>query len=183
LAKASDLSGADVDTTWIEVEEHELEKEQNCTLVIASNILLHRELLQTAASALADGACILTREKPETRSTISSGFRLESVFEKTIKDEKLLLLRKVMAPLTVLINNWKQEVHYGDHKSLPYFPILSQSSHHTPTLFLSILILSSHLFLSLQSGLFSSDFLNEFFHAFFISLCMLYASTISFSMI
>jgi hypothetical protein len=97
LAKASDLSGADLHTTWIEVEEHELEKEQNCTLVIASNILLHRELLHTAASALADGACILTREKPETKSAFSNDVRLEIVFEKTLKDEKLLLLRKVMA--------------------------------------------------------------------------------------
>jgi hypothetical protein len=97
LAKASDLSAVDVDTAQIKVEECELEKEQNCTLVIASNILLHRELLQSAASALAVGACILTREKPETKNIFSSGFRLEIVFEKTFENEKLLLLRKVMA--------------------------------------------------------------------------------------
>jgi hypothetical protein len=105
LVKANALLVADLNKTGIKVEEHELEKEQNCTLVIASNILLHRELLQTAASALADGACILTREKLETKSTFSNGFRLETVFEKTLKDEKLLLLRKVMAPLRVLLSN------------------------------------------------------------------------------
>jgi hypothetical protein len=87
------------------VEEHKLEEKHNCTLVIASNILLHRDLLQTAASALSDGACILAREKPETKSAFSSGFRLETVFEKTFKDEKLLLLRKVTAPLSILVSN------------------------------------------------------------------------------
>jgi hypothetical protein len=89
------------------VEEHKLENERNCTLVIASNILLYREFLQTALSALADGACILTREKPETNSLFIYGFRLEIVFEKTLKDEKLLLLRKV-----------RQNVYNVDHKSL-----------------------------------------------------------------
>jgi len=95
LAKAGDLSGTDFDMTGIEVEEHELEEEKNCTMVIALNIVQHRELLQTAAHSLADGGCILAREKIDTNSMLSSGFRLNVVFEKTLQDEKLLLLRKV----------------------------------------------------------------------------------------
>jgi len=102
LAKVSDLSGTDLDMTGIEVEEHELEEEENCTMVIASNIVQHRELLQTAARSLADGGCILTRVKVDTNSVLSSGFRLTVVFEKTVQDEKLLLLRKVI----VIINSF-----------------------------------------------------------------------------
>jgi len=105
LAKASDLSGTDLDMTGIEVEEHELEEEENCIMVIASNIVQHRELLQTAAHSLADGGCILAREKVETNSVLSSGFRLNVVFEKTLKDEKLLLLRKVIGTLNIFIQN------------------------------------------------------------------------------
>ena len=103
LAKVSDLSGTDLDMTGIEVEEHELEEEENCTMVIASNIMQHRELLQTAARSLADGGCILAREKVDTNSVLSSGFRLNVVFEKTLKDEKLLLLKKVIVTLNRLI--------------------------------------------------------------------------------
>ena len=95
LAKAGDLSGTDLDMTGIEVEEHELEEEENCTMIIASNIMQHRELLQTAAHSLAAGGCILARENVDTNSMLSSGFRLNVAFEKTLKDEKLLLLRKV----------------------------------------------------------------------------------------
>ena len=104
LAKASDLSGTDLDMKGIKVEEHELEEEKNCIMVIASNIVQHRELLQTAARSLADGGCILAREKVQTNSVLSSGFRLNVVFEKTLKDEKLLLLRKV----TVILNRFIQ---------------------------------------------------------------------------
>jgi hypothetical protein len=88
--------------TGVKIEEHKLWDEQNCTMVITSNILLHRELMQTAVNALADGACILAREKVDTESVLSNGFRLETVFEKTLKDEKLVLLRKVTAPLKSL---------------------------------------------------------------------------------
>jgi len=105
FAKAVDLSGTDLDMTGIEVEEHELEEEKNCTMVIASNIVQHRELLQTAARSLADGGCILAREKVDTNSVLSSGFRLNVVFEKTLKDEKLLLLRKVIVTINSLIRN------------------------------------------------------------------------------
>ena len=104
LAKAGDLSETDLDMTGIEVEGHELE-EENCTMVIASNIVQHRELLQTAAHSLADGGCILAREKVDTNSVLSSGFRLNVVFEKTLKDEKLLLLRKVIVTLNSFIRN------------------------------------------------------------------------------
>jgi len=105
LANASDLSGTDLDMKGIEVEEHELEEEENCLMVIASNIVQHRELLQTAARSLADGGCILAREKVDTNSMLSSGFRLNVVFEKTLKDEKLLLLRKVTVTLNRFIQN------------------------------------------------------------------------------
>jgi hypothetical protein len=105
LAKPGDLSGTDLDRTGLEVEEHELEKEKNCTMIIASNIVQHRELLQTAAHSLADGGCILAREKVDTNSILSSGIRLNVVFEKTLKDEKLLLLRKVTVTLNSFIRN------------------------------------------------------------------------------
>jgi len=105
LTNASDLSGTDLDMTGIEVKEHELEEEKNCLMVIASNIVQHRELLQTAAHSLADGGCILAREKVDTYNVLSSGFRLNVVFEKTLKDEKLLLLRKVIVALNRFIWN------------------------------------------------------------------------------
>jgi hypothetical protein len=87
---------ADLNKTGIKVEEYELERAQNCTLVITSNILIHTQLVQSAVSALTEGGFILTREKPDTKITFSIGFSLETVFEKTLKDEKVLLLRKVM---------------------------------------------------------------------------------------
>jgi len=105
LAKPGDMSGTDLDMTGLEVEEHELEEEENCTMIIASNIVQHRELLQTAAHSLADGGCILAREKVDTNSVLSSGFRLNVVFEKTLQDEKLLLLRKVIVTLNSFIQN------------------------------------------------------------------------------
>jgi len=105
LAKAGDLSGTDLDMTGTEVEEHELEEEEDCTMVIASNIVQHRELLQTAAHSLADGGCILAREKVDANSVLCSGFKLNVVFEKTLQDEKLLLLRKVIVTLNRLILN------------------------------------------------------------------------------
>jgi hypothetical protein len=103
LGKAADISEMDLSVAEVNVEDHSLEEEHSCTLVIASNILLQEELLQTAVKALADGACILAREKVGTESVLSNAFRLETVFEKTLQDEKLLLLRKVTAPLRVLV--------------------------------------------------------------------------------
>ena len=105
LAKASDLSGTDLDITGLDVEEHELEEEENCSMVIASNIMQHRELLQTAARSLTDGGCILAREKVDTKNVLSSDFRLNVVFEKTLNDEKLLLLRKVIETIKSFIQN------------------------------------------------------------------------------
>jgi len=104
--------------TGIEVEEHELEEEENCTMIIASNIVQRRELLQTAAHSLADGGCILARENVDTKSVLSCGFRLNVVFEKTLKDEKLLFLRKVIVTLSSFIRNRR-------HLSLPslYFSV------------------------------------------------------------
>jgi len=103
LEKAGDLSGTDLDMTGIEVEDHELE--ENCSMVIASNIVQHRELLQAVAHSVADGGCILAREKVDTNSVLSSDFMLNVVFEKTLQDEKLLLLRKVIVTLNRLIPN------------------------------------------------------------------------------
>jgi hypothetical protein len=106
LAKPGDLSEMDLNMAEVNVEEHKLQEEQNCTLVIASNILLHTELLQTAVNVLADGACILVREEVDTESVFNNGFRLETVFEKTLKDEKLLLLRKVTGPPRVPVKKY-----------------------------------------------------------------------------
>lgn len=86
---------ADLDVTGIKVEDRKLIGEQNCMLVIACNVLYHTKLLQTAVSALADGACILTRENPDMKCMGSNCFGLEVVFEKTLGDEKFVLLRKV----------------------------------------------------------------------------------------
>jgi hypothetical protein len=95
MANKGDPMVAGLDMTGIKVEDRKLMGEQNCMLVIASNVLLHTELLQTAVSALADGACILSRENPHTDSVGNNHFGLEIVFEKTLHDEKLVLLRKV----------------------------------------------------------------------------------------
>lgn len=109
LAKASDLSRTDLDMTGFEFMEHELEEEENCTMVIASNIVEHKELLQIAASSLAEGGCILAREKVDTKNVLSSGFRLNVVFEKTLKDEKLLLLRKVVVQIGCCLREWHSD--------------------------------------------------------------------------
>jgi hypothetical protein len=117
LAKAGDLSETDLNISEVKIEDHNLEDEQNCTLVIASNVLLHAELLQTAVNALADGSCILAREKVGTESVPTNGFRLETVFEKTLKDEKLLLLRKVTAPLRVMVQKCTRGIVICHHSS------------------------------------------------------------------
>jgi hypothetical protein len=95
LANKDDPMVADLDMTGIKMEDREFTGEQNCMLVIASNVLLHTELLQTAANSLAVGACILSRENPHTNSVGIIDFGLEIIFEKTVCDEKLVLLRKV----------------------------------------------------------------------------------------
>ena len=59
---------------------------------------------------------------------------------------------------------WNPKVHYRIHKRPPPVPILSQRDPvHTPhpTHCRSILILSSHLYLGLPSGLFPSCFLTK----------------------
>jgi hypothetical protein len=86
---------ADLDMTGIKVEDRKLLGEQNCTLVIACNVLHHTTLLHAASSALADGACILAREDPDTKCVSNNNFGFEVVFEKTLGDEKFVLLRKV----------------------------------------------------------------------------------------
>jgi hypothetical protein len=93
--------------TGIRIDDRKLEEEHSCTLIIASNIVNYSELLQVAVNALANGAFLLAIEKPTTESTFSD-FSLEIAFEKTFKEEKLLLLRKVKASLRVLASNWKQ---------------------------------------------------------------------------
>ncbi|GFG31026.1 hypothetical protein Cfor_11417, partial [Coptotermes formosanus] len=94
LANKSSPLLMDLDMTGIKVEDSNLMSEQNCTLVIASNVLLHTELLQTAISILAKGACILAREDPNTKCVGNRYFGFETVFEKTLENEKFLLLRK-----------------------------------------------------------------------------------------
>lgn len=69
--------------------------EENCTLIVASNVLLHTELLQTAVSILAEGAYILAREKPNIKCIGNRCIWFKTVFEKTLENEKFLLLRKV----------------------------------------------------------------------------------------
>jgi hypothetical protein len=95
LANKGNPLVVDLDTTGIKVEDRNLMAEQNCTLIIASNILFHTELLQTANSILAEGACILAREEPNTKLVGTRYFGFETVFEKTLQNEKFLLLRKV----------------------------------------------------------------------------------------
>jgi hypothetical protein len=95
LANEGSSSVEDLDMTGIKVEGRKLTGEQKCMFIIASNVLLNTELLQIAVSALADGAYILARENPNTRFLGSNCYGLEVVFEKTLEDEKLVLLRKV----------------------------------------------------------------------------------------
>lgn len=95
LTKQDNPLVADLDMTGLKVEDRKLLGEQNCMLVIACNVLHHATLLQAAVSALADGACILTRENPDTKCMGDNRFGFEVVFEKTLGDEKFVLLRKV----------------------------------------------------------------------------------------
>ena len=95
LADKSNPLVVDFDTTGIKVEERNLMAEENCTLIVASNVLLHTELLQTAINILAEGACILAREKRNIKCVGNRCIGFETVFEKTLENEKFLLLRKV----------------------------------------------------------------------------------------
>ena len=95
LADESNPLVVDFDATGIKVEDRKLVEEESCTLIVASNVLLHPELLQTAISILAEGACILAREKPSTKRMGNRCVGFETVFEKTLENEKFLLLRKV----------------------------------------------------------------------------------------
>jgi hypothetical protein len=114
------------------VDDHKLEEEYNCTLIMASNIVHYSELLHIAVN----GACLLANEKPETKSTFTD-FRLEIVFEKSLTEEKLLLLRKVKAPLRVLASNWKQNfimlipkpatfLYTEPHEPTPIYPLANK---------------------------------------------------------
>ena len=67
---------------------------------------------------------------------------------------------------------WNQNVHYRIHKDLPPVPILSQINPFPvlhPTSWRSILILPSHLGLSLPSGLIPSGFRTKILYAPFLS--------------
>jgi hypothetical protein len=69
---------------------------------------------------------------------------------------------------------WNPKVHNRVHKSLSPITILSEPHESSPQLsayFLkTLLILSSHLRLSLPRGLFPSEFSTKMFHTFFITL-------------
>ncbi|KAJ4448697.1 hypothetical protein ANN_00087 [Periplaneta americana] len=80
----------------VKVKDHQLTAEKDCTLIMSSSILQHADLLRTAVDVLSDGAYILAREKPDSKSPGFNDTRLEVVMEKTCEHEKLVLLKKVM---------------------------------------------------------------------------------------
>ncbi|KAJ4448696.1 hypothetical protein ANN_00086, partial [Periplaneta americana] len=94
MASADNPSVADLESSQIKVEYRKMEREEDCRLIIAANILSDTKLLDTAVKALADGAFILTRETDADKSVKAD---LDVVFEKTLENHKLLLLRKAGA--------------------------------------------------------------------------------------
>jgi hypothetical protein len=66
---------------------------------------------------------------------------------------------------------WSLKFHYRVHKSAPLVPILCQidSVHTNPSYLRSILILSTHLYFGLPSGLFLSGFPTSILYAFLFS--------------
>ncbi|KAJ4448693.1 hypothetical protein ANN_00083 [Periplaneta americana] len=91
VASADNPSVADLESSQIKVEDRKLDRGEDCRLIIAANILSDTKLLDMAVKALADGAFILTRETDADKSVEAD---LDVVFEKTLEDHKLLLLRK-----------------------------------------------------------------------------------------
>ncbi|XP_069699383.1 fatty acid synthase-like [Periplaneta americana] len=91
VASADNPSVADLESSKIKVEDRKLDRGEDCRLIIAANILSDTKLLDMAVKALADGAFILTRETAADKSVEAD---LDVVFEKTLEDCKLLLLRK-----------------------------------------------------------------------------------------
>ncbi|KAJ4448692.1 hypothetical protein ANN_00082, partial [Periplaneta americana] len=94
VASTSNSSVADLEPYKVKVEDRKLGRGEGCRLIIAANILSDTKLLDMAVKALADGAFILTRETDADKSVEAD---LDVVFEKTLEDCKLLLLRKAGA--------------------------------------------------------------------------------------
>ncbi|XP_069677436.1 fatty acid synthase-like isoform X2 [Periplaneta americana] len=105
LAESTEPTIEGLEISGFKVEDRKLMAEQKCMLIIASDVLSNPELLQTASGALADGACVLAREKSNMEVTANNCFNLDVVFEKTVEDEKLILLMKrTVADDAIVIN-------------------------------------------------------------------------------
>ena len=77
------------------IEDNKLSGEQNCLIIIVPDILNNPDLLQVAMNSLADGAFLLAREKLDSEVKLSPTLKFQLIFERTLQDEKLFLLKKV----------------------------------------------------------------------------------------
>ncbi|XP_069675926.1 fatty acid synthase-like [Periplaneta americana] len=124
LANAEDPLINKLEITGFKVEDRHLMSEQKCTLIIASDVLSQPDLLQTALRALAEGGCILSREKSCAEITDYCSFKLEVVFEKTLEDEKLVLLKKA-ATVERMVTIYVSE---GNYEWLPQLQAVVRNS-------------------------------------------------------
>nr|CAD7400388.1 unnamed protein product [Timema cristinae] len=94
--KAAELGSA------IQVADRKLSGEQNCLLIVATNILGRTEVLQTALGALSEKGCLIAREKPDKIDyQLDSG--LEIIFDQVVDNERILLLHKVPQVLSTVV--------------------------------------------------------------------------------
>ncbi|KAJ9600111.1 hypothetical protein L9F63_009587 [Diploptera punctata] len=108
LADPDDPAFSDLDVVGYKIEDRKLSNETNCILIIASEILQDPELLKIAINALAEGACILTREKLNMKQTVDSTSGVEIIFQKSMDDEIFVLLKKkllVVDPIIIEVKN------------------------------------------------------------------------------
>ncbi|XP_065219793.1 fatty acid synthase isoform X2 [Planococcus citri] len=81
--------------TGLTVEDKKLPADQSCLMVIASQLLNRKDILQTALTSLKDGGFILTRENTEEKIPFNT-LGLDVCLDYTFNDERILLVRKTV---------------------------------------------------------------------------------------